>query len=312
MKNFNIFVDSSANIPEDLRRARDIHVIPYHCTVNGEDRLCYDKNVSFEKTALAHYELLRRGEDVKTSLISSMAFYDELEPTVREGQDAIIVTISSGVSGTYKQATDAAKMLMEKYTGRKVLVCDSANASMGEGMIALRIADLRDMGESIEACVQWCADNAYKLNSFFTVDDLKYLNRSGRISKTVAIAGTLLNVKPILQADGSNNAKITAFSKTRGRRKALAAIADIFSERVDRPDSPVAITHADCLEDAKLLGDMLRERGAKEIIIEYYDLCTVSHVGPGTLALFFWGKDRRSALPVAEAQLARKTVTKRV
>ena len=115
----------------------------------------------------------------------------------------------------------------------------------------------------------------------------------------------------MLQADGSKNAKITAYTKARGRKKALAVIADTFAQRVERPESQtVAITHADCLQDAQLLADMIRERGAKDIIIEYYDLCTVSHVGPGTLALFFWGKDRRSAEAATQPQPAGKTVPK--
>lgn len=311
MKNFSLYVDSAANIPEAIRHARDIRVIPYHCTVNGDDRLCFDENVPFEETALAHYELLRQGTDIKTSLISSAAFYDALEPEVKAGNDVLLVIISSGVSGTFKQATDAAAMLMQDYPDRKVCVVDSANASMGEGLVALRLADLRDLGESIEACAKWGNENAFKVNSFFTVDDLKYLSRSGRISKTVAIAGTLLNVKPILQADGSKNAKITAYAKARGRKKALATIADIFARRAERPESQtVAITHADCLQDAQMLADMIRERGAKDIIIEYYDLCTVSHVGPGTLALFFWGTDRRNAATAAETQPAAKTIPK--
>ena len=311
MKTFSLYVDSAANIPEDIRRARDIHVIPYQCIVNGEDRLCFDENVPFEETALAQYELLRQGVEIKTSLISSAAFYDALEPEMKAGKDVLLVIISSGVSGTFKQATDAAAMLMQDYPDRKVCVVDSANASMGEGLVALRLADLRDLGESIETCAAWGNENAFKVNSFFTVDDLKYLSRSGRISKTVAIAGTILGVKPVLQADGSKNAKITAYTKARGRKKALSIIADTFAQRVERPESQtVAITHADCLQDAQLLADMIRERGAKDIIIEYYDLCTVSHVGPGTLALFFWGKDRRSAEAATQPQPAGKTVPK--
>ena len=312
MKNFSLYVDSAANIPEDILHSRDIRVIPYHCTVNGEDRLCYDENVSFGDTALAQYELLRQGVDIKTSLISSAAFFDALEPELKAGNDVLLVIISSGVSGTFKQAADAAQMLMEAYPGRKVCVCDSANASMGEGLVALRLADLRDLGEDVEACAKWGNENAFQVNSFFTVDDLKYLSRSGRISKTTAIAGTILGVKPVLQADGSKNAKITAYSKVRGRKKALAAIADLFAERAVHPESrTVAITHADCLADAMTLAEMIRARGAKDIIIEYYDLCTVSHVGPGTLALFFWGKDRRTAAPEAETQPVRKTASEK-
>lgn len=177
---------------------------------------------------------------------------------------------------------------------------------MGSGLQALKVADLRDMGESIEACVKWLELNSYKFNSYATVADLKYLRKGGRISTTLAIAGTILNIKPILRADGATPAKLTFFSKERGRKKALLALANEFSANVENPESLIAICHADCEDDANELAAMLKERGAKDIIIEYYDLCTGTHVGPGTVALFFYGKDRRAAAPMAEKSRAGK------
>lgn len=139
------------------------------------------------------------------------------------------------------------------------------------------------MGESLEACAEWARVNAYKVNSYLTVGDLKYLKRTGRISTTLAIAGTLLNIKPVLRADGSTNAKIVFEGREHGRKKALMALARKYSERVDDVSAPVFITHADCEDDAKALAEMLRGMGASNIVIEYYDLCTGSHVGPAPL-----------------------------
>ena len=301
MNKFEIFVDSGTNIPDALLKKHAITVVPYTCIVNGEERLCYEKDRPFEQTAKRYYEDLRNGADIKTSLIPKERFVEYLTPALEQGKDAVIFTISSGVSGTYAQATYAKEELEAKFKGCNVFVIDSANASMGSGLQALKAADLRDMGESAEACVAAIKENIYKLNSYFTVADLKYLRKGGRISATLAIAGTLLNIKPILKADGGSPAKISFFGKERGRKKALAALADAFSNNVENPENQViSITHADCIEDAEELAQTLRERGAKDVIIEYYDLCTGSHVGPGTVALFFWGKDRRNPAPATQ------------
>ena len=308
MASFEIFVDSAANIPAALRKEHNISVIPYRYLVDGEERLCFDENVSFEQTAKRLYDDMRAGADVKTSLLTEEHIEEALVPVLEAGKDVFLVIISSGVSGTYQQAVRAAEGLKERYPGRKIEVIDSKNASMGEGTIALRVADLRDMGESIEACAEWARTNAYKVNSYLTVGDLKYLKRTGRMSTTLAIAGTLLNIKPILRADGSTNAKIVFEGREHGRKRALMALAKKYRERVDDVSAPVAITHADCEEDANALADMLRGMGASNIVIEYYDLCTGSHVGPGTVALFFTGKDRRRDPEAPEASPAGEPV----
>ena len=180
MASFEIIVDSAANIPAALRKEHNISVIPYRYLVDGEERLCFDENVSFEQTAKRLYDDMRAGADVKTSLLTEEHIEEALVPVLEAGKDVFLVIISAGVSGTYQQAGRAAEGLKERYPGRKIEVIDSKNASMGEGTIALRVADLRDMGESIEACAEWARTNAYKVNSYLTVGDLKYLKRTGR------------------------------------------------------------------------------------------------------------------------------------
>lgn len=313
MNKFVIFADSSANLPENLVKKHEIKIISYSCIVNGKERLCYHSGEDFEKTAKAFYEEMRGGADVKTSLVDEQRIIDAIAPVMEAGNDALMITVSSGVSGTYSQALAAKKFLESRYPESKLFVCDSANASMGEGLLVLKVADLRDMGESAETCARWVEQNAYKLNSYFTVGDLKYLRKGGRISTVAAIAGTILNIKPILVADGGVPAKISFFAKERGRKKAITALAEACRQRaVNIENQTVAITHADCEEDALALAEILKKQfGVTEVIIEYYDLCTGTHAGPGTLALFFMGKDRKTESAALQATPAGKTAVQR-
>lgn len=301
MRNFDIYVDSGANIPEQLTKERGINVISFTYTVDGVEKNCYEEGVPFDEIAKQYYADLRGGAEIKTSLIAKDTFINAVTPSLRAGKDVLLTTISSGISGTYQQALEAKSELEKQFPDQKVYVLDSTNASMGEGLLAIKAADLRDMGESAETCANWIKENAYKMNSYLTVGDLKFLRRSGRISTTLAIAGTLLNIKPVLRADGSANAKIVFYGKERGRKKALAALAQVFAETATDPaNQKIAVMHADCEDDALELVEMLKAHGAKDVVVGYYDLCTGSHVGPGTVALFFMGKDRRSAAGAAE------------
>ena len=298
MNAFDIYTDSAANIPDELLARHDIRMIPYTCTVNGVERLTYDKDRPFRECAKEFYTELRAGAEIKTSLVSETTFINAIEPSLAAGKDVLVVTITESLSGTARQANVAREALLERYPDRKIFVIDSCNASMGEGLLALKAADLREMGESVEACAEWIENNRYKLISYVTVDDLKYLRKSGRVSMVKAIAGAILGIKPILHADGETPARLTFFDKEKGRKKALSALLKYFDENViDPAGQTLAITHADCEEEALELRDKLLERGAREVIIEFYDLCTGSHVGPGTIALFFMGKDRRDPAP---------------
>lgn len=294
MNKFDILVDSGLNIPQSISREHKLKVIPFTYIVNGEEKLCYSETVDFTTTAKEYYAEIRAGKDCKTTLINAAKFVSYATPSLESGNDVLLITISSGVSGTFSQAAEAQKALQEKYPERKIIVHDSANASMGAGLQAIKVAEFREMGKSIEECEQWLKENAYRYNSYLIVDDLKYLKRGGRISTTLAFAGTLLNIKPVLIADASPNAKLVSSSKERGKKKAIDSIVATFKKRVDDPaNTTVAIAHADCEQDAQRLEELLRECGVKDIIVEYYDLCTGAHVGPGAIAMFYYGKDRR-------------------
>ncbi len=294
MSSFEIITDSAANLPESYRVGRNIHVIPFRYIANGTEYSCLEEGVPFEESARKFYDLLESGADIKTSLISESQFTAMAEPFLEEGKDVLFLTIASGISGTYNQAKNAAETLSKKYPKNHIFAIDSSNASMGQGLLALKAADLRDMGESCQGTAEWLIQNAYKLNSYLTVNDLKYLKKSGRISALVALAGTLLSIKPIIKADGGKIAQLAVCGREHGRKKSISAILKAFHENVISPETQtVAITHADCEEEAKALAEEVKKAGVQDVIIEYYDLCTGAHVGPGTLALFFMGKDRR-------------------
>jgi DegV family protein with EDD domain len=299
MNNFEIFVDSSANLTDEIIEQNNIGVISYTCSIDGNQMECYQKGVDSAQTAKSFYQAMERGAETKTTLLNSQKIIDGVAPILESGRDVLLITISSQISGTHSQAKLAAEQLKKDYPDRKLVVCDSFNAGMAECILAMRAAHLRDMGESIEVCADWIERNKLNINSVFTVNDLKYLRRGGRISATLAIAGTLLNIKPILTASGEG--KITTSGKERGRKKALLRLAESFSQLViDAQNQTVCIAHADCEEDALALAQIVKERGAKNVIINMYDICTGSHVGPGTVALFFYGKDRKKVQPAEE------------
>lgn len=295
MYTFDIFADSAANLPADIVERYSIGIIPYTLIVSGTERPAVEQGRPFCESAKEFYDLMRSGTDVKTSLISKESFKSAIAPSLEAGKDALLVTITAGLSGTHEQALRAKEELEEQYPGRKVYVVDSANASLGQGLLVLGAARERDEGKDAEACAAWVEENRYLLNSQVTVAELKYLHRSGRVSGVLAFAGTLLNIKPMLRADGNSPAKLVVYGKEKGRKKSLAEIRRAFEENVIEPEGQtMAIAHADCEEEALELKEYVMSRGAKEVVMEYYDLCTGTHVGPGTLALFFFGKDRRA------------------
>ncbi len=309
---FDIYVDSAANLTDEMVASTGIKVISFTYSVNGQIKKCYDSSIPFKKIAKEYYEQLRQGADIKTSLVCEADFTEAMTPSLENGRDVLLITITRGLSGTYAQALKAQATLKEKYPDRGIYVIDSCNASLGEGMLALGAAHLRDMGESAEVCAKWAEDNRYKINSYVTVNDLKYLRKSGRVSTIVAVAGTILNIKPMLKADGGSPATLAVYAKERGRKKSIDALLKAFTENVINPEAQtIAITHCDCEDEANELAERLKALGAKDIVIEYYDLCTGSHVGPGTIALFFTGKDRLAHAKTAETQPKGRTIFQR-
>lgn len=291
MENFEIYVDSAANLTDELIAKHNIKVVSYTCSINGEEMECYQKDVSSDEIAKKFYEAMREGAETKTTLINADKFIDAVTPAMQAGKDVLLFVITTKLSGTYNQALAAKERLKELFPERKLLVVDSFNASMGEGLMAVYAAEKRDAGEDINSVYSWACDNVANMNSFVTVSSLKYLKRTGRVNAAKALIGTMLKINPVIW--GSHNGELEVLCNVRGRKKALSKLVDLFKERVIDPENQhVAIAHADCLEEAQQLADMIKEAGAKEVIINMYDLCTGAHIGPGTIALFFMGKKR--------------------
>lgn len=287
---YTVFTDGCSNLPGYLLASLDIHVLPCSYTLDGEVGV-FDGNLdTFDSHG--YYNKLRAGAVMKTSLINSQTFADHFRPELEKGLDVVYVGLSSGVSGTLQAAKIAADELMEEFPERIVRVVDSLGASFGPGLLACRGADLRNEGKTATEAGDILDEEVKHLLQIFTVDDLNFLKRTGRVSGATAAIGTILNIKPLLWGDPTGH--IVALSKCRGRKKAVEAILEIYRTRaIDAQNQRVAISHGDCQEEAEALAKRLCEIcKPKELIICQHEPFTGSHVGPGMLALFFFGDER--------------------
>lgn len=287
---FTIFVDGSSNLPERLLRELGIEILPCTYSMDGVPST-YDGSLdSFD--AHGYYEMLRQGGRVQTSLLNTQLFLDSFRPVLERGEDAVYFSMSSGISGTCQAARMAAQELLEEFPERTVRVVDSLGSGFGTGLMACKAADLRAAGKTAAQTADIMDADAQNTLQFFTVDDLNFLKRTGRVSGATAMIGTVLNIKPVLWGDPTGH--ITARSKHRGRKKAMASIVEEYRSRVeDAENQRVAISHGDCPEDAQALADMIcAVAKPKELIIAPHEPFTGAHVGPGMLALFFHGKKR--------------------
>ena len=285
---FQILTDTSANLDTAVLQQRNIHVIPFHFYVDGQSHFC-ENTAKFDGKAF--YDAIRAGARSTTSQISPQAYIDEMTPMLAAGDDVLFVSMSSGISGSFASSQVAAQHLSADFPQRTIRLVDTRGASLGEGLLALRAADMRDAGADIDET----ADAIFALHrnmcQIFTVEDLKYLRATGRVSGAAALVGSILQIKPLLKGD--DEGKIVCFSKLRGRKRSIQAMAERYDELVkDAEAQTVGIAHADCPEDAEMLAALLRRNHPpKEIMTVVYEPVTGSHVGPGALALCFLGDE---------------------
>ena len=287
---FAVFTDGCSNLPGSVLSQRKIQVLPFTYTINGE-QIVYNGDIeSFDSHA--HYELLRAGELIQTSLANTQQFIDHFRPVLEAGQDVIYIGMSSGISGTYQASSIAAAELMEEFPDRRVRTIDSLGAGFGPGLLTILASDLREEGKTVDEAADFLDQKKMDLCEFFTVDDLMFLRRTGRLSTTGALVGTMLNIKPILRGDEEGH--IVVCQKCRGRKKAVDTLAQLYETRVvDAENQIVAISHGDCLEEAQALAAKIHAIAPpKELIFCPHEPVTGSHVGPGMLAVFFFGKGR--------------------
>ena len=290
---FEIVTDSCCNLLEDMIDDFGIHVLPLTFMVDGEDEQ-YQSYLKGERTDLKQfYTMMREGKVFKTSLpnlAESEALFREL---LGSGRDVLYIAFSSGLSGTYQALSLMAAQLQEEFPERKIHVVDSLAASGGQGLLVWYAVQHARAGESIDQVRDWLEENKLHLAHWFTVDDLMFLFRGGRVSKTAAWAGTLLNIKPVLHVDDEGH--LIPMEKVRGRKKSLNALIDHMEKSANKPisDQMVFITHGDCIEDAEYVAAKIKERfGVKEVVINYVDPVIGAHSGPGTMALFFLADKR--------------------
>lgn len=283
---FQILTDTSANLPTPLVKELNIQIIPYHYSIGEKQFSCLDTE-GFDGKKF--YKAMRLGADIKTSAINYQDYIDFFEPFLKKGEDILFVSMSSGISSSFQSSEIVKKELLEKYPDRKILLLDTIGASLGEGIFALKAAEYRDAGYSVTKTHRMLEKEKMNMYQVFTVDDLMYLKRTGRLTGSAAVLGNMLQVKPILK--GNENGEIVNFSKVIGRKKAIETLAQRYNMLVKDPEQQmVGIAHADCEEDAKYLEELLnKKKPPREILTVVYEPVTGSHVGPGTLALFFFG-----------------------
>ena len=283
---FAIITDSAGNLPTPLANKLDILVIPFSYYIDGKEYTC-DDTESFD--GKAYYDSIRAGTVVTTSQVTPQKYVDIFEPILQSEKDILFIGLSSGVSGSFASAGIAAAQLREHYPHRIIELIDSLGASLGEGLLAIRAAELRSEGKSLQETATLVSGIRDRTGQIFTVGSLAHLRRTGRCSNITAAIGTLLHIKPLLKGDETGH--IVSFKKIKGRAAAIAAIAELYAAHViDAHRQTVGISHGDCLEDARELARLIKEKlPPKDIRTVCHEPATGSHVGPGMLALFFEG-----------------------
>lgn len=294
MSNYIISCGSTVDLTEQHLNERDIHYICFHYELDGKQ---YRDDLGKSLSLADFYAAMANGAETRTSQINADEFVEYFEPFLKDGQDILHVSLSSGLSGVVNSANIAKTMLEEKYPDRKILIVDSLGASSGYGLLMDTLADLRDSGMGLDELYAWANANKLKLHHWFFSTDLTFYIRGGRISKTSGAIGTILNICPLLNMD--NNGKLIPRFKIRGKRKVISQIVSKMEEFADdRLDysGKCFISHSACLEDAQAVAKLVEEKFPKlNGKVQIYDIGTTigSHTGPGTVALFFWGDERK-------------------
>lgn len=282
-----ITTDNAANLPPELREQYNIQELCLTYTVDGR---LIDGSAPFDGHDF--YEAMRRGAEVKTSMISPAAARDAIEPALAAGDDVLFLGISGGVSGTCWGVGLIAQELTAEYPGRRVQVLDTRGASLGEGLVVLEAAQMAQQGADMDTIIARAETLCGKMRQHFMVDDLKFLRKGGRLSGAAALAGTLLQIKPILQGD--ENGKIVVRTKERGRKRAMDTLVALYNELVEDKSAPVGLSHAAAPAEALHLTTLLRQSGCTgPILTVCHEPVTGAHVGPGMLAMYFYSETWR-------------------
>jgi DegV family protein with EDD domain len=284
-----ILTDSCCDLPIDFVKENNVEVMPIRVNLKGED-IPDDLGQSINYNVF--YDMIRAGEMPSTSQVNAYTFTEAFKKYSSEGHSIIYIGFSSALSGCVNSARIAKEAVEDEMPSADITVIDTKSASMGLGLIVYYAVNMLKDGASKYEIINWIEDNKLKVNHWFTVDDLNHLKRGGRISSTVAIVGTMLNIKPIMHVD--DEGRLVPVSKVKGRKKSIKELEEKLKERiVNSEEQTIFISHGDCLSDAEHLKDLiLKETKVKDVIINNIGPAVGTHSGPGTLALFFIGNNR--------------------
>ena len=290
MNTYRIITDSCCDLSQEM--ADELELLTAPLTVNYKGKDVPNFLDGRELDPKEFYQQLRNGEMTSTAAANPALWQSYMEPVLQEGQDVLVLAFSSGLSTTYNAACIAAEELKETYPDRKIYVVDTLCASMGQGLLCWHVANLRKNGASIDEARDWAENNKLSLAHWFTVDDLHFLKRGGRISAATAVVGSLLQIKPVLHVDDEGH--LISVSKARGRKAALEAVAAKVAELAIEPEKQTMfISHGDCIEDARYVEKLIKEKyNVPQVYINHIGPVIGSHSGPGTIALFFLGTKR--------------------
>lgn len=290
MNTYRILTDSSCDMTQQMADELELEVVPLTVNYRGKEYPNYLDGRALEIGAF--YQGLRAGEMTSTSAVNPAAWKAAAEQVLQQGQDILILAFSSGLSTTFNAAFIATQELLEAYPDRKIYVVDTLCASMGQGLLCYHVAQKRAAGATLEEARDYAEATKLHLCHWFTVDDLMFLKRGGRISGATAVMGSLLQIKPVMHVD--NDGHLVPVSKARGRRASIQALAAKVGETAVEPEKQVMfISHGDCRQDAEYLASLLKEQyRVPRVEISYVGPVIGSHSGPGTLALFFLGTQR--------------------
>lgn len=289
MKKFMITTDGNSDYTESYAKEQDVRVIPLYYNMDGK---IYGGDDA--QSPEDFYAMMREGKMPTTMAVNPEVVEKTFRGIIDEGYDILHIAFSSALSGSYNVTAMVGQQLCEELPDTKIIVIDSLSASLGQGLLIYKANEMRRNGATIEETAKWVEDNKLHLCHQFTVDNLFHLYRGGRVSKTTAVIGTLVQIKPVLHVD--DEGRLIAIGKVRGRKKSLNALVDKMAETIgsyrDKNDV-VFISHGDCIDDARYVADKVKERfGIEKFHIDMVNPTIGAHSGPGTVALFYYGEKR--------------------
>jgi len=289
LSGFKIITNTTADLPLDYVKENNLGLMVFNYTIKGET---YSRGHELDWKEF--YAMMRDGNMPTTSQVNPMECREYFDEYLKANKELLYIGFSSGLSGSYGSACIAADMEMEEHPGCRIRIIDSRCASMGEGLLVHKAVQLQKEGKTLDEVADWLEENIPHLVHIFTVDDLNHLYRGGRVSRTAAVIGTVVGIKPVLHVDDDGH--LIPLSKVRGRKKSLNALVDYMEEKMGKyreENDIIFISHGDALEDAQFVRDKVKERfGIESFLINHIGPTIGAHSGPGTVALFFMGESR--------------------